>query len=47
MVSGGVIKISEEEIEKKGAGRMLVITLTDNGSGISASIRGKSISAVF
>ena len=41
MVNGGLIRINEEEIEKTDIGRVLVITLSDNGPGIPLSIQEK------
>jgi len=47
MVSGGSIMISEEDIEKKDMGRMLVLTLSDNGPGIPTSIQEKVFQPFF
>ena len=47
MVNDGFIMISEEEIEKKDMGRMLVITLADNGPGIPLSIQEKVFQPFF
>jgi signal transduction histidine kinase len=47
MVSGGSIIISEDEIERKGMGRILVITLRDNGPGIPVSIQEKVFQPFF
>jgi len=47
MVSGGLISIREEEVEKKGRGKVLTIIISDTGPGIPESIQEKVFQPFF